>query len=175
MSKRLPWLLFNRVQFSKLNLPPPPLPRMFSAFVGRCWLPHLLGAPPLSTYQPTPVGLLVGAGSLIIQIESCAPLPPRMFSAFVGYLSPSETLLLWDRVIGYDSLLPLPLLAVAVMTFRWAAATDLFVYTLALPSALGAPYLVSNYISPHPKIPLTSGVICCWLPLRQTSWLRLPI
>ncbi len=42
----------------------------------------------------------------------------RMFSAFAGYLSPCETLLLWDRVIGYDSLLPLPVLAVSVMTFR---------------------------------------------------------
>ncbi|KIZ03010.1 hypothetical protein MNEG_4946 [Monoraphidium neglectum] len=39
-----------------------------------------------------------------------------MFSAFAGYLSPGETLLLWDRVIGFDSLLPLPLLAVAVVT-----------------------------------------------------------
>eukprot|EP00877_Chromochloris_zofingiensis_P003595 jgi/Chrzof1/13236/Cz07g25210.t1 len=43
---------------------------------------------------------------------------PWMFSAFVGYLSPSETLLLWDRIIGFDSLLVLPVLAVAVMTFR---------------------------------------------------------
>ena len=42
-----------------------------------------------------------------------------MLSAFVGYLSPGETLLLWDRVVGFDSLLPLPVLAVAVLTFRW--------------------------------------------------------
>jgi hypothetical protein len=42
-------------------------------------------------------------------------------SAFVGHLSPSETLLLWDRIIGFDSLLPLPVLAAAVMTFRWAS------------------------------------------------------
>ncbi len=48
---------------------------------------------------------------------------PMMFSAFVGFLSPSETLLLWDRIIGFDSLLPLPVLAVAVMVFRWAPAT----------------------------------------------------
>ena len=43
-----------------------------------------------------------------------------MASAFAGFLSPSEVLLLWDRVVGFDSLLPLPLLAVAVVTFRWA-------------------------------------------------------
>jgi hypothetical protein len=42
-------------------------------------------------------------------------------SAFVGQLSPAETLLLWDRIIGFDSLLPLSVLAAAVMTFRWAA------------------------------------------------------
>jgi hypothetical protein len=41
-----------------------------------------------------------------------------MFSAFVGFLSPSETLVLWDRIIGFDSLLVLPVLAVAVMSFR---------------------------------------------------------
>lgn len=43
---------------------------------------------------------------------------PWIVSGFVGYLSPSETLLLWDRIIGFDSLLVLPVLAVAVMTFR---------------------------------------------------------
>jgi hypothetical protein len=46
---------------------------------------------------------------------------PWIMSAFVGHLSPSETLLLWDRIIGFDSLLPLPVLAAAVMTFRWAS------------------------------------------------------
>lgn len=43
---------------------------------------------------------------------------PWLFSAFAAHLPPSETLLLWDRVIGFDSLLPLPVLAVAVLTFR---------------------------------------------------------
>lgn len=43
---------------------------------------------------------------------------PWLFSAFAAHLAPSETLLLWDRVIGFDSLLPLPVLAVAVLTFR---------------------------------------------------------
>lgn len=44
---------------------------------------------------------------------------PWLLSAFAAHLAPSETLLLWDRIIGYDSLLPLPVLAVAVLTFRW--------------------------------------------------------
>lgn len=43
---------------------------------------------------------------------------PMIFSAFARCLAPAETLLLWDRVIGFDSLLPLGVLAAAVMTFR---------------------------------------------------------
>lgn len=43
---------------------------------------------------------------------------PWLMSAFASQLAPAETLLLWDRVIGYDSLLPLPVLAVAILTFR---------------------------------------------------------
>lgn len=39
-------------------------------------------------------------------------------TAFAGHLAVGEVLLLWDRVIGFDSLLPLPLLAVAVLAFR---------------------------------------------------------
>lgn len=38
-----------------------------------------------------------------------------------------EVLLLWDRVLGLDSLLPLPLLAVAIVCFRQAC---LFVLVL---------------------------------------------
>jgi hypothetical protein len=44
---------------------------------------------------------------------------PWLCSGFVGYLGPGEVLALWDRVIGYDSLLVLPLLAAAVLIFRW--------------------------------------------------------
>ncbi len=39
-------------------------------------------------------------------------------TAFAGHLAVGEVLLLWDRIIGFDSLLPLPLLAVAVIAFR---------------------------------------------------------
>jgi hypothetical protein len=42
-----------------------------------------------------------------------------LLSAFATHLAPSETLLLWDRIIGFDSLLPLPVLAVAVLVFRY--------------------------------------------------------
>ncbi len=43
-----------------------------------------------------------------------------LVNAFAGSLSPGETLLLWDRIIGFDSLLPLPVLAVGVLRFRCA-------------------------------------------------------
>lgn len=43
---------------------------------------------------------------------------PWIFSAFSGHLAPAEVLSLWDRIIGFDSLLLLPVLAVAVMVFR---------------------------------------------------------
>lgn len=44
---------------------------------------------------------------------------PWITSAFVGYLGVEEVLLLWDRVVGLDSLLPVALLAAAVVCFRW--------------------------------------------------------
>ncbi|EFJ43152.1 hypothetical protein VOLCADRAFT_119175, partial [Volvox carteri f. nagariensis] len=43
---------------------------------------------------------------------------PWITTAFAGVLPVQEVLLLWDRVIGLDSLLPLPLLAAAVLCFR---------------------------------------------------------
>jgi len=43
---------------------------------------------------------------------------PWLLTAFAMHLAPTETLLLWDRIIGFDSLLPLPVLAVAVLAFR---------------------------------------------------------
>lgn len=43
---------------------------------------------------------------------------PWLFSAFVNHLPVSELLLLWDRVVGFDSLLPLAVLGVAVVVFR---------------------------------------------------------
>ena len=43
---------------------------------------------------------------------------PWIFGAFAGYLSVEETLLLWDRVIGFDSLVPLALAAAAVAALR---------------------------------------------------------
>ena len=45
---------------------------------------------------------------------------PWICSAFTGHLRIEEVLLLWDRVLGLDSLLPLPLLAVAIVCFRCA-------------------------------------------------------
>mmetsp|Transcript_15557 Transcript_15557/g.38189 ORF Transcript_15557/g.38189 Transcript_15557/m.38189 type:complete len:246 (-) Transcript_15557:819-1556(-) len=43
---------------------------------------------------------------------------PWMIHAFVRHLEVEQVLLLWDRVIGYDSLLPLAVAAAAVIAFR---------------------------------------------------------
>ncbi len=47
---------------------------------------------------------------------------PWIYSAFAGHLRIEEVLLLWDRVLGLDSLLPLPLMAVAIICFRYHCA-----------------------------------------------------
>lgn len=52
---------------------------------------------------------------------------PWIYSAFAGHLQIEEVLLLWDRVLGLDSLLPLPLLAVAIICFRWKLGALCFV------------------------------------------------
>lgn len=43
---------------------------------------------------------------------------PWMLNAFANQLPVDQLLLLWDRIIALDSLLPLPLLALAVFVFR---------------------------------------------------------
>jgi len=52
---------------------------------------------------------------------------PWLSFAFAGYLPPDQTLLLWDRIIGFDSLELLPILAAAIFLFHERAllqATD---------------------------------------------------
>jgi hypothetical protein len=44
---------------------------------------------------------------------------PWICHAFVGSLKTEEVLLLWDRILGLDSLLPLPIMAVAILCFRF--------------------------------------------------------
>lgn len=43
-----------------------------------------------------------------------------IFYAFAGYLDPDQLLWLWDRIIGFDSLLVVPVLAAAILDFRSA-------------------------------------------------------
>jgi hypothetical protein len=38
--------------------------------------------------------------------------------AFSGHLHPQELLILWDLILGYDSLEILPLLAIVILSFR---------------------------------------------------------
>ena len=38
--------------------------------------------------------------------------------AFSGYLASEQVLLLWDRILGYDSVELLPVLAAAIFSFR---------------------------------------------------------
>ena len=47
---------------------------------------------------------------------------PWLFGALAGYLSVEQTLLLWDRVIGFDSLVPLALAAAAATRAAEAGA-----------------------------------------------------
>ena len=46
---------------------------------------------------------------------------PWLCSAFVGHLPPAQVLLLWDRIVGFDSLLVLPITAAAIFSFRRGA------------------------------------------------------
>ena len=43
---------------------------------------------------------------------------PWIVHAFADVLVPEQVLLLWDRVVGFDSLIPLVLLAVSMFHFR---------------------------------------------------------
>jgi len=45
---------------------------------------------------------------------------PWLFSGFAGYLEPQQLLLLWDRVVGYGSLVPAAVLAAGIVVFRRA-------------------------------------------------------
>lgn len=47
---------------------------------------------------------------------------PWLTAAFAGALPAQEVLLLWDRVIGCNSLLPLAAMAAAAIIFRCAGA-----------------------------------------------------
>lgn len=59
---------------------------------------------------------------------------PWMVGGFVGVLEMDQLLLLWDRVIGYDSLLPLAVLAAGVFLFMQRA---ILVRARSLPSTAG--------------------------------------
>ena len=43
---------------------------------------------------------------------------PRMLGGFATHLEVEQVLLLWDRVIGFDSVLPLSVAAAAVVAFE---------------------------------------------------------
>lgn len=43
---------------------------------------------------------------------------PWMVQAFSGFLIPEQLLFLWDLILGFDSLLLLPLLAASVFSLR---------------------------------------------------------
>lgn len=54
----------------------------------------------------------------IIGISPLALAFPWICHAFADVLVPEQVLLLWDRVLGFDSLIPLVLLAVAIFHYR---------------------------------------------------------
>lgn len=90
---------------------PVPLPRAHSR-------PSALSrlAPPTLDLQELDPEVVSHVHSLGLPITSLAA--PWISSAFSGHLPMEEVLLLWDRVLGLDSLLPLPLLAAAIVCFR---------------------------------------------------------
>lgn len=81
---------------------------------------------------------------------------PWLVSAFATHLDAAETLQLWDRIIGFDSLLPLAMFAAAVIRFRREAVLaacsvddvkDIFIDLKALRVA---PLLQSVFLNPIP-------------------------
>ena len=65
------------------------------------------------------------APSLVLHLRSHDMEPLQLafkwiFYAFAGYLDPDQLLGLWDRIIGFDSLLVVPVLATAILEFRSA-------------------------------------------------------
>ena len=67
----------------------------------------------LATHQPDLVMHLHQLG-----IVPLAMALPWMARAFAGFLPPEQVLVLWDRIIGFDSLELLPMLAAAVFLFH---------------------------------------------------------
>lgn len=78
-----------------------------------CVRAHIHAIPCLQELDPALVSHLLHLGCLPASLAM-----PWLCSGFVGALGVEEVLLLWDRVVGMDSLLPLALLAVAVLCFR---------------------------------------------------------
>lgn len=63
--------------------------------------------------------------SLVLHLRSHSMEPLQLvfkwiFYAFAGYLDPDQLLWLWDRILGFDSLLVVPVLAAAILEFRSA-------------------------------------------------------
>ncbi|KAF8058104.1 TBC1D19 [Scenedesmus sp. PABB004] len=73
----------------------------------------LLQARALREVDPAVAAHLTALGGSALELAF-----PWIVGAFVGALPPGEVLLLWDRVVGFDSLLPLAVLAAAVMSWR---------------------------------------------------------
>eukprot|EP00047_Mylnosiga_fluctuans_P014495 m.38927 g.38927 ORF g.38927 m.38927 type:complete len:391 (-) comp5538_c0_seq2:120-1292(-) len=67
----------------------------------------------LHTHQPLICARLVELG-----VDHLSIIVPWLVQAFSGFLEPLQVLLLWDRVVGCDSLEPLAVLAAAIFAFR---------------------------------------------------------
>lgn len=67
----------------------------------------------LQSQDPTLFGHLV-----MIGLDPVTVAAPWIMMAFSGVLPPDQTLLLWDRIIGFNTLLVLPITAVAIFRFR---------------------------------------------------------
>ena len=87
----------------------------------------------VQTYNPDVIYHCVSLGVKPLDIAF-----PWLYSAFSGYLEVDQLLHLWDRILAYDSLLLLPLLAASIFLWRGRAI-------LACESAAEVRALFSAY------------------------------
>ncbi len=81
----------------------------------RVGLPYLCSSTEMliATYCPTAAAFLETVGLTVLDVVH-----PWLVFGFAGFLAPVEWALLWDRVIAYDSVLPIAVLAAAVVDLR---------------------------------------------------------
>nr|XP_054409774.1 TBC1 domain family member 19 isoform X4 [Pongo abelii] len=94
-----------------------------------------------------------------------------MVRAFSGYLATDQLLLLWDRILGYNSLEILAVLAAAVFAFR--AVNLMEVTSLAAAEICGVPILTQQTLNTYSEQGTVLDLQCIQLPTVNGSALLL--